>query len=161
MHYQSFDCLRTFMNHLLPICSKASLLHVDRESASTISLQPSSWLRKFAMASAAALKVATVCMLLLCVGSDLARPALASPPSPDDKEAAAARALMRELVEHEIAEELGLQGAGQHHVGDVCSPACQTCLIVCAVTCVLNPASIACFVNCTVTSACFGKPVAA
>ncbi|KAL6656023.1 hypothetical protein ACP70R_006849 [Stipagrostis hirtigluma subsp. patula] len=117
--------------------------------------------------SAAALKMAAVCMLVLCVASDLARPAVAfsPPPTTIDQEAAAA-ALLRELAGHELAGELGLAprgaAAGQHgDVGDVCSSACQTCLIVCAVTCVLNKEPIACFVNCTVSSTCFGKPVAA
>ncbi|KAF8695306.1 hypothetical protein HU200_037529 [Digitaria exilis] len=107
--------------------------------------------------SDASLKVAAVCMLLLCVGSDLARgarPALASP-SPDDQEAAAASALLRELLAQELAGELGLL-VGEH-VGDLCTPACQTCLIVCAITCVFNTNPAACFANCTVTNGCFGK----
>ncbi|CAL5074290.1 unnamed protein product [Urochloa decumbens] len=107
--------------------------------------------------SAAALKVAAVCILLLCVGSDLARSALAS--SPDDQEAARAGALLRELlVAHELAGELGLLDARQHgNVAAVCTPACQNCLIVCAITCVLNTNPAACFANCTVTAGCFGK----
>uniref|UniRef100_A0A0A9C887 Uncharacterized protein n=1 Tax=Arundo donax TaxID=35708 RepID=A0A0A9C887_ARUDO len=117
-------------------------------------------------ASAAALKLTAAYLLLLCIASDLARPALASsPPSPSDEQETAARALLRDLVEHERAEELcppvGQRGGGGVRLGDICSPACQTCLIVCAVTCVLNKEPIACFANCTVTSSCFGKPVAA
>ncbi|KAF8657725.1 hypothetical protein HU200_059883 [Digitaria exilis] len=100
-------------------------------------------------------------MLLLCVGSDLARgarPALASS-SPDDQEAAAAAAsaLLRELLAQELAGELGL--LVREHVGDLCTPACQTCLIVCAITCVFNANPAACFANCTVTNGCFGKPL--
>src|SRR3712207_8200773 len=46
--------------------------------------------RSYAMASAAAQKVAAACVLLiLCIVSDLARPSLASLPSPDGEEAAA------------------------------------------------------------------------
>ncbi|OEL31106.1 hypothetical protein BAE44_0007877 [Dichanthelium oligosanthes] len=108
---------------------------------------------------AAALKLAAVCVLLLCVGSDLARPALASS-FPDDQETAGAGALLRELLAHELAEELGLlDAAGQNGdvVGAVCTPACQNCLIVFAITCVLNANSAACFANCTVTTGCFSK----
>ncbi|CAL5088317.1 unnamed protein product [Urochloa decumbens] len=100
--------------------------------------------------SAAALKVAAVCILLLCVGSDLARPALASLSPDDDQEAAGVGALLREL--------LALLDAGQHgDVAAVCTPACQNCLIVCAITCVLNADPAACFANCTVTAGCFSK----
>jgi hypothetical protein len=105
------------------------------------------------MASSAALKVAAACLLLLCIASDMARPSLASPP-PDGL------ALLRELQNHELAEELGLAGQ-RGNLHDFCSPACQTCLVVCAVTCVLNKEPIACFANCTVKSSCFGKQVEA
>ncbi|RCV11694.1 hypothetical protein SETIT_2G207100v2 [Setaria italica] len=120
------------------------------------------------MASCYALRLAATCMLLLCVGSSdlLARPALASsppPPSRDDQEqaAVAGELLLRELVEHDVAEELGLL-EGQHgdgNVGDICPSSCQTCLVVCAATCVLSKVPIACFANCTVSSSCFGKTV--
>ena len=123
------------------------------------------------MASSSALKLAAACTLLLCVGSDLARPALASapPPSRDDdhqERAAAGERLVREHLEHGLAEELGLLmgrqrgGGGGGDVGDICPAACQTCLITCAVTCVLSKVPIACFANCTVSSSCFGKSVA-
>jgi hypothetical protein len=113
--------------------------------------------------SASALKVAAMCMVLLCVvGSDLARPALASSSSPDDlqESAGAGALLLRELLAHELAEELGLLDAGQQHGGDVgavCTPACQNRLIVCAITCVLNANPAACFANCTVAAGCFSK----
>ncbi|RLM84995.1 hypothetical protein C2845_PM04G12930 [Panicum miliaceum] len=113
------------------------------------------------MASSSALKLAAACTLLLCVGSDLARPALAStpPPSRDDHQ----ERLPRELVEHDLAEELDLlmgRQRGGGDVGDICPAACQTCLIMCAVTCVLSKVPIACLTNCTVSSSCFGKSVA-
>ncbi|CAN6217681.1 unnamed protein product [Urochloa humidicola] len=118
------------------------------------------------MASSSALKLAAACvLLLLCVGSDLAPPALASspPPSRDDHQAAglaaAGELLLRELVEHDLAEELGLLEQRQRggDVGDICPSACQTCLVMCAVTCVLSKVPIACLANCTVSSSCFAK----
>ncbi|CAL5064357.1 unnamed protein product [Urochloa decumbens] len=117
------------------------------------------------MASSSALKLAAACMLLLlCVGSDLAPPALASS-SRDDHQAERAVAgelLLRELVEHDLAEELGLLEQRQRggDVGDICPSACQTCLVMCAVTCVLSKVPIACLANCTVSSSCFAKTVA-
>ncbi|CAN6204474.1 unnamed protein product [Urochloa humidicola] len=126
------------------------------------------------MASSSALTLAAASIvLLLCVGSDLARPALASlPPRPerdDHQELAAAAAgelLLRELVEHDLAEELGLLNLEQQQqqqrggdLGDICPSACQTCLVVCAVTCVLSKVPIACLANCTVSSSCFAKTV--
>ena len=109
-------------------------------------------------ASSSALKLAAACTLLLCVGSDLARPALASPPPPSRDDQAGVL-LVRE---HGLAEELGLLMGRQRggDVGDICPAACQTCLITCAVTCVLSKVPIACFANCTVSSSCFGKSVA-
>ncbi|XP_066394304.1 uncharacterized protein [Miscanthus floridulus] len=111
----------------------------------------------------AALKIATVCMLLLFVGSDLARPAICLASSPDDREAAAAGALLKELLERELTQKLSLL-AEQHggDVGVVCTPACQLCLIMCAITCALNPNPATCFSNCTVANGCFTKtlPVA-
>ncbi|OEL31105.1 hypothetical protein BAE44_0007876 [Dichanthelium oligosanthes] len=119
------------------------------------------------MASSSALKLAAACMLLLCVGSDLARPALASSPSPppsgdehQDQRAAAGELLLRGLVEHDLAEELGLLEQRGGNAGDICPSACQTCLIMCAVTCVLIKEPIACFANCTVSSSCLGKTLA-
>ncbi|CAL5081474.1 unnamed protein product [Urochloa decumbens] len=118
------------------------------------------------MASSSALKLAAACMLLLlCVGSDLVRPALASLPERDDQEFAGAVAgelLLRELVEHDLAEELGLLEQRQRggDLGDICPSACQTCLVMCAVTCVLSKVPIACLANCTVSSSCFAKTVA-
>ncbi|CAN6166973.1 unnamed protein product [Urochloa humidicola] len=117
------------------------------------------------MASSSVLKVAAACvLLLLCVGSDLAPPALASSPpqSRDDHQAelaAAGELLLRELVEHDLAEELGLPEQRQSggDVGDICPSACQTCLVMCAVTCVLSKVPIACLANCTVSSSCFAK----
>ena len=111
----------------------------------------------------ATLKIATVCMLLLCVGSDLvARPAVCLASSPDDQEAAAG-ALLQVLLERELTQKLSLL-AEQHGdgVGEVCTPACQNCLIICGITCVLNASPATCFANCTVTNACFSKalPVA-
>jgi hypothetical protein len=122
------------------------------------------------MASCSALKLSPAgILLLLCVGSaDLARPALASSsplPSREDREpATAGELLLQELVEHDLAEELGLRrGAGMYwrggNVGDICPSACQICLVVCAATCVLSKVPIACFTNCTVSSSCFGKTV--
>ncbi|XP_039834557.1 uncharacterized protein LOC120695348 [Panicum virgatum] len=112
-------------------------------------------------ASSSALKLAAACTLLLCVGSDLARPALASPPPPSRDDQAGVL-LVRE---HGLAEELGLlmgRQRGDGDAGDICpgSWQCQTCLIMCAVTCVLSKVPIACFANCTVSSSCFGKSVA-
>jgi hypothetical protein len=107
----------------------------------------------------AALKIATVCMLLLLVGSDLARPAVCLASSPDDdQEAAAAGSLLRELLERELTQKLSLL-AEQHgdEVGEVCTPACQNCLIMCGITCVLNASPATCFVNCTVANGCFSK----
>ena len=84
------------------------------------------------MASSSALKLAAACTLLLCVGSDLARPALASapPPSRDDdhqERAAAGERLVREHLEHGLAEELGLlmgrQRGGDGDAGDICPAA--------------------------------------
>ncbi|KAF8769040.1 hypothetical protein HU200_006993 [Digitaria exilis] len=121
------------------------------------------------MASSSALNLAAAFMLLLCIGSDLARPALASssPPPPlsrDDHQerAMAGELLLRELMEHELAEKLGLPAGRQRSgdVGDICPSACQTCLVVCAVTCVLNKEPIACFAKCAVSSSCLGKSVA-
>lgn len=111
------------------------------------------------MASSATLKVTAACLLLLCIVSDVAQPSLASLPSPDDgNEATAGRALLQQLAKHDIAEELGL-AEQRGDLLDICSQACQTCLIVCAVTCVLNKVPIACFANCTVNNSCFGKQV--
>ncbi|CAL5088316.1 unnamed protein product [Urochloa decumbens] len=116
------------------------------------------------MASSSALKLAAAFMLLLCVASDQARPALASssPLSLDDhqRRVAAGELLLRELVEHDdLAEELGLleQRQSGGDLGDICPSACQTCLVVCAVTCVLSKVPIACLANCTVSSSCFAK----
>lgn len=92
-------------------------------------------------------------MLRLCIGSDLARPALGSS-SPDDQEAAGADALLRELLAHELDGELGLLVGEHGEVGDLCTPACQNCLIVCAITCVVNANPIACYDNCTVATGC-------
>jgi hypothetical protein len=97
-------------------------------------------------------------LLLLCIASGMAQPSLASPPPPSPD--SAGLALLRELQDHELDEELGLAGQ-RGNLRDFCSPACQTCLVVCAVTCVLNKEPIACFANCTVKSSCFGKQVEA
>uniref|UniRef100_A0A0E0M1B4 Uncharacterized protein n=1 Tax=Oryza punctata TaxID=4537 RepID=A0A0E0M1B4_ORYPU len=107
------------------------------------------------MASASALKMtAAVCILAMCIGSQMMIAAGAS-------QDAAASALLRELMEHELAVELGLAADGDS-VGDVCSPACQTCLIVCAIKCVLKPNPAACYADCIVTDKCFTlKTVAA
>ena len=71
-------------------------------------------------ASSSALKLAAACTLLLCVGSDLARPALASPPPPSRDDQAGVL-LVRE---HGLAEELGLlmgrQRGGDGDAGDIC-----------------------------------------
>ncbi|KAF8695303.1 hypothetical protein HU200_037526 [Digitaria exilis] len=118
------------------------------------------------MASSSALKLAAACMLLLlCIESDLARPALALSSSTRDdhqEHAMAGELLLRELMEHELAEELGLPAVRQRggDVGGICPSACQTCLVVCAVTCVLNKEPIACFAKCAVSSSCLGKSVA-
>lgn len=61
------------------------------------------------MASAAALKMAAICMLVMCVGSQMIVHA-----SPDQD--AAAGALLQELMEHELAEKLGLNA---DNVGDI------------------------------------------
>ncbi|KAL6846160.1 hypothetical protein ACP4OV_023608 [Aristida adscensionis] len=122
--------------------------------------------------AAAALKLAAACVLVLWVALDLARPAaqaMTSPPPAaaggDLQLAAAARALAREALERaDVAGALGLRRGDDDDVvavGDVCSVACQTCLTVCAVSCVLNKEPVSCFVNCTVTGTCFGKPAAA
>jgi hypothetical protein len=111
----------------------------------------------------AALKIATVCMLLLCVGSDLARPAICLASSSADDQEAAAGALLRELLERELTQKLSLLAEQHGDVGaDFCPPACQNCLIICGITCVLNPNPATCFANCTVANGCFTKtlPVA-
>ncbi|KAJ1289698.1 hypothetical protein BS78_02G184600 [Paspalum vaginatum] len=105
--------------------------------------------RSMATPAAASLKVAAVCMLLLCVGSDLARAA---------RHEAVTGALLRELMaEQELAEALGLLVAQHGDVGAVCPQACQACLIMCAIQCVLTPDPATCFANCTVANACFNK----
>ncbi|KAL5201125.1 hypothetical protein ABZP36_035479 [Zizania latifolia] len=88
------------------------------------------------MASAAALKMAAaLCLLLvLCVGSQ-ATIARASP-------AAAA------------AKQQNAAGGGRN-VGDACPAACQNCLILCAVKCVLKPSPVACYADCVTKDACF------
>ncbi|KAF0911425.1 hypothetical protein E2562_008300 [Oryza meyeriana var. granulata] len=102
------------------------------------------------MASAAALKMAAaVCVLAMCIGSQKVAVAGASREAPQD---AVAGALLRELMEHELAAELGL---ADDSVGDICTPKCQTCLIVCAIKCVLKPNPAACYVDCIVTDKCF------
>ncbi|CAN6224475.1 unnamed protein product [Urochloa humidicola] len=104
--------------------------------------------------STAAMKVAAVCILLLCVCSNLSRPALASSPD-DDQEATGAGALLRELLAHELAEEMGLLDADQHgDVAAVCSPACRKCLKACAIKCVFKPT---CIVKCAIKSRCYSK----
>ncbi|NP_001143851.1 uncharacterized protein [Zea mays] len=101
----------------------------------------------------AALKIAAVCVLLLFVGSDLAR-CVASSASPGDEDQAAAGALLlREFLELELSL-LAEQHGG---VGEFCPPACQNCLIICGITCVLNPNPATCFVNCTTANGCFSK----
>ncbi|KAF0904871.1 hypothetical protein E2562_038382 [Oryza meyeriana var. granulata] len=50
----------------------------------------------------------------------------------------AASMLVQGLMEHGLTAELGLKGGS---IGDVCSPACHTNLIVCAIKCVLKPCS--------------------
>uniref|UniRef100_J3MXI1 Uncharacterized protein n=1 Tax=Oryza brachyantha TaxID=4533 RepID=J3MXI1_ORYBR len=104
------------------------------------------------MASCAALKMAAaICVLAMCIGSQVVAVA-AGASTPQQDAAGAGGALLRELMEHELAAELGLAGDA---VGDVCTPACQTCLIVCAIKCVLKPSPAACYADCIVADSCF------
>lgn len=77
------------------------------------------------------------------------------------KHDAAAGALLRELVRNVVAEELGLSGGGaggaggRGNVGGACPAACQNCLILCAIKCVLKPTPVACYADCISKDACF------
>uniref|UniRef100_A0A0D9XDT2 Uncharacterized protein n=1 Tax=Leersia perrieri TaxID=77586 RepID=A0A0D9XDT2_9ORYZ len=131
------------------------------------------------MASAVALKIAALCMLILCsIGSQVmivrasstaklvenvvgSSPRSSASPAPATVATSATPArqnclilcAIKCLMDHELAAELRL--AGDDSVGDVCSPACQTCLIVCAIKCVLKPNPTACYADCIVTDKCF------
>ncbi|CAN6217686.1 unnamed protein product [Urochloa humidicola] len=103
------------------------------------------------------MKVAIVCILLLCIGSALSLPALASSPD-DQQEATVTDALLHELLAHELAGEMGLLDAGEHgDVTAVCSPACKKCLKVCAIKCVLSSNPPKCAAKCIIKSRCFSK----
>ncbi|KAF0911427.1 hypothetical protein E2562_008302 [Oryza meyeriana var. granulata] len=107
------------------------------------------------MAASATLMMAALCMLALCsIGSQV----IIAHASSTDKQDAAAGAALRELVENVVAEELGLSGGGGGdlgNVGDACPAACQNCLILCAIKCVLKPSPVACYADCIIKDACF------
>uniref|UniRef100_A0A0D9XDT3 Uncharacterized protein n=1 Tax=Leersia perrieri TaxID=77586 RepID=A0A0D9XDT3_9ORYZ len=78
--------------------------------------------------------------------------ASASREAPRDGDAAAT-ALLRELMEHEVAVELGLAGDDVDSISaDICSPACQTCMNACLIKCLSKPY---CFEDCIITDECF------
>uniref|UniRef100_A0A0E0ESA3 RBR-type E3 ubiquitin transferase n=1 Tax=Oryza meridionalis TaxID=40149 RepID=A0A0E0ESA3_9ORYZ len=109
---------------------------------------PNYKMQQAAMAASAALKMAALCVLVLCsIGTSQAMMAHASSTAKQD---AAAGAVLRELVRNVVAEELGLGGGG-----DACPAACQNCLILCAIKCVLKPTPVACYADCITKDGCF------
>uniref|UniRef100_A0A0E0M1B3 Uncharacterized protein n=1 Tax=Oryza punctata TaxID=4537 RepID=A0A0E0M1B3_ORYPU len=108
------------------------------------------------MAASAALNMAALCVLVLCSNGSQMMIAHASSTAKQD---AAAGAMLRELVQNVVAEELGLSaaagGGDRGNVGDACTAACQNCLILCAIKCVLKASPVACYADCITKDACF------